>query len=55
MEYDAPVKEELAKIPAVWRITAEKALEEFACSKGRDRVTVAIFEEAKAKYFGSKV
>ena len=54
MEYDDQVKQELDKVPVFRRALAEKALEDFARSKGSRRITVAVFEEARAKFFGSK-
>ncbi len=52
MEWDADAEEELKKVPIYLRKQARKMLIEFARQKGVPRITMAVVEEAKAKYFG---
>ena len=52
MEWDADAEEEMKKVPIYLRKQARKMLIEFAHQKGVDRITMAVVEEAKAKYFG---
>ncbi len=52
MEWDADAEEEFKKVPIYLRKQARKMLIEFARQKGVDRITMAVVEEAKEKYFG---
>jgi len=52
MEFDPEVEEAIKeRVPMFLRGTVRKGLEDFARTKGADRVTMEIFNEAKAKYF----
>ena len=51
MEFDADVEKVLeTDVPLFFRKMARKGLENFAAEKGLDRVTMAVYLEAKEKY-----
>jgi hypothetical protein len=53
MEFDEEVEQAIKdQVPVFYRALARKGLEDFAKEKGVDRVTIEIFNEAKAKYLG---
>ncbi len=55
MEYDAEVEQAIEKdVPLFFRKMARKGLENYAAEKGAERVTMAIYLEAKAKYLGAQ-
>jgi len=55
MEFDDDVEKALKEqVPMVFRAMARKGLEDHAREKGVARVTMEIFNEAKAKYLGGQ-
>jgi len=55
MEFDEDVERAIEQqVPKFFRNAARKALEKYAGEKGVDRVTMEVFEEAKAKYLASR-
>jgi len=55
MEFDEDVEKAIEEqVPAFFRSMARKGLEDYAREKGVERVTMEIFEEAKAKYLGGQ-
>lgn len=52
IEWDDAAKQRLDKVPAPVRAMARIELERTAADRGLARVTVALMEEIKAKYFG---
>jgi hypothetical protein len=50
--WDAEAERRLAKVPAPVRAMARVELERTAAERGDPRVTVALMEEVKARYFG---
>lgn len=50
--WDREAQERLANIPAAVRAMAKMELERTAADRGEPRVTVALMEEVKARYFG---
>jgi hypothetical protein len=51
-DWEPEAEQRLAKIPAAVRAMAKLELERTAVEKGEPRVTVALMEEVKARYFG---
>lgn len=51
-EWDPEAERRLHNIPAAVRAMARMELERTAAEKGQSRVTVALLEEVKARYFG---
>jgi hypothetical protein len=51
-EWDPEAERRLHNIPAAVRAMARMELERTAAEKGQSRVTVALMEEVKARYFG---
>jgi hypothetical protein len=51
-EWDPEATRRLESIPAAVRAMAQQELERTAAEKGQSRVTVALMEEVKARYFG---
>jgi hypothetical protein len=51
-EWDPEAERRLANVPATVRAMARMELERTAAEKGESRVTVALMEEVKARYFG---
>ncbi|HEU4685591.1 MAG TPA: PCP reductase family protein [Nitrospira sp.] len=52
VEWDVEAERRLANVPAPVRAMAKIELERTAAERGSSRVTVALMEEVKAKYFG---
>jgi hypothetical protein len=52
IEWDAEAEHRLDNVPAPVRAMARIELERTAAERGASRVTVALMEEVKAKYFG---
>ena len=52
LEWDAEAERRLEKVPAPVRAMAKIELERTAADRGQTRITVALMEEIKAKYFG---
>ncbi len=52
IEWDAEAERRLSKVPAPVRAMAKVELERTAADRGQRRITVALMEELKAKYFG---
>lgn len=52
IEWDAEAERRLGKVPAPVRAMAKVELERTAADRGQRRITVALMEELKAKYFG---
>jgi hypothetical protein len=52
IEWDAEAERRLSKVPAPVRAMAKVELERTAADRGQTRITVALMEELKAKYFG---
>jgi hypothetical protein len=52
VEWDPEAEGRLANVPAPVRAMARVELERTAAERGQPRVTVALMEEVKAKYFG---
>ena len=51
MEFDEDVEQAIKNdVPAFFRAMARKGLEDYARQKGIERVDIATYEEAKAKY-----
>lgn len=50
--WDSEAEQRLANVPAPVRAMARVELERTAADRGADRVTVALMEEVKARYFG---
>jgi hypothetical protein len=50
--WDAEAERRLANVPAPVRAMARVELERTAAERGELRVTVALMEEVKARYFG---
>jgi len=54
-EYDEEVEKAIkAQVPMVFRAMARKGLEDMAKEKGETRITMEIFNEAKARYLGGQ-
>jgi len=55
MEFDPDIEQAIEKeVPLFFRRMARKGLEQFATEKGVDRVTMAIYLEARAKYLAAQ-
>jgi hypothetical protein len=52
IEWDPDAERRLHNVPAPVRAMAKIELERTAAERGADRITVALMEEVKAKYFG---
>jgi hypothetical protein len=52
IEWEADAEQRLERVPAPVRAMARIELERTAADRGATRVTVALMEEIKAKYFG---
>jgi hypothetical protein len=52
IEWDADAERRLNNVPAPVRTMAKVELERTAAERGSGRITVALMEEVKAKYFG---
>lgn len=52
IEWEAEAERRLEKVPAPVRAMAKIELERTAADRGSSRITVALMEEVKAKYFG---
>ena len=52
IEWDAEAERRLNNVPAAVRAMAKIELERTAAERGTGRITVALMEEVKAKYFG---
>ncbi|MBI3357506.1 MAG: PCP reductase family protein [Nitrospirae bacterium] len=52
IEWDPEAERRLDKVPAPVRAMARIELERTAVDRGTSRITVALMEEVKAKYFG---
>lgn len=52
IEWDPEAEERLSRVPTPVRAMAKVELERTASERGQVRVTVALMEEVKAKYFG---
>jgi hypothetical protein len=52
IEWDPDAERRLHNVPAPVRAMAKIELERTAAERGVDRITVALMEEVKAKYFG---
>jgi hypothetical protein len=52
IEWEPEAEERLERVPAPVRAMARVELERTAADRGTARVTVALMEEIKAKYFG---
>lgn len=52
IEWDADAERRLNNVPAPVRAMAKIELERTAAERGTGRITVALMEEVKAKYFG---
>lgn len=52
IQWDAEAERRLEKVPAPVRTMARIELERTAAERGASRITVALMEEVKAKYFG---
>ena len=52
IEWDSDAEHRLSNVPAAVRAMAKIELERTAAERGTGRVTVALMEEVKAKYFG---
>ena len=52
IEWDAEAERRLSRVPAPVRAMAKVELERTAADRGQARITVALMEELKAKYFG---
>lgn len=52
IEWDPDAERRLDKVPAPVRAMAKIELERTAADRGQARITVALMEEIKAKYFG---
>ncbi len=52
IEWDVEAERRLSKVPAPVRAMAKIELERTAADRGQTRITVALMEELKAKYFG---
>lgn len=52
IEWDSDAERRLERVPAPVRAMAKIELERTASERGSDRITVALMEEIKAKYFG---
>lgn len=52
IRWDAEAEDRLKNVPAAVRAMARIELERTAAERGADRITVALMEEVKAKYFG---
>lgn len=52
IEWDPEAERRLDKVPAPVRAMAKIELERTAADRGQTRITVALMEEIKAKYFG---
>lgn len=52
IEWDVEAERRLDKVPAPVRAMAKIELERTAADRGQTRITVALMEEIKAKYFG---
>lgn len=52
VQWDREAEERLEKIPAPVRAMARQELERTALDHGQPRVTLALMEEVKARYFG---
>lgn len=52
IEWDVEAERRLEKVPAPVRAMAKIELERTAADRGQMRITVALMEEIKAKYFG---
>jgi hypothetical protein len=52
MEWDSEAERRLSNVPAPVRAMAKIELERTAAERGTSRITVALMEEVKAKYFG---
>jgi hypothetical protein len=52
IEWDVEAERRLERVPAPVRAMAKIELERTAAERGSDRITVALMEEIKAKYFG---
>ncbi|HKY72457.1 MAG TPA: PCP reductase family protein [Nitrospira sp.] len=52
IEWDAEAERRLNNVPAPVRAMAKIELERTAAERGTGRITVALMEEVKAKYFG---
>jgi hypothetical protein len=52
VSWDPDAKRRLANVPAAVRAMARIELERTAVDRGADRVTLALMEEVKARYFG---
>ena len=51
MEFDEDVEQAIkTDVPAFFRAMARKGLEDYARQKGLDRLDMATYQEAKAKY-----
>ena len=52
IEWEPEAERRLGNVPAPVRAMAKVELERTAAERGSDRITVALMEEVKAKYFG---
>ena len=52
IEWDADAERRLDRVPAPVRAMARVELERTAADRGETRITVALMEEVKARYFG---
>ena len=52
IQWDAEAERRLSNVPAPVRAMAKIELERTAAERGTGRITVALMEEVKAKYFG---
>jgi hypothetical protein len=50
--WDRDAEQRLEKVPAPVRTMARQELERTALDKGQSKVTVALMEEVKGRYFG---
>ena len=54
MDFDEDVLVEIEKIPEFFREMARNGLAQYARDKGCDRVTMDLFNEARAKFFADR-
>jgi hypothetical protein len=55
IEWDPEAERRLDKVPAPVRAMAKVELERTAADRGASRITVALMEEVKARYFGLSI